>query len=143
MGYFNATKTTQQTFTNKQTIIPTLTFGDVPIPIRDSHNQLGLTISSDLRLKSHINNILLKFNRTLSPLYPIASLIPRQILLHIYEMYAQPHLEYCDPIFDCHLTVFDRSRLEKAQNRAARLITGTPRRTPTVGLRAELGWTTL
>ena len=100
-------------------------------------------MSTDMRFKSHVNNVLLKFNRTLSPLYPIASMLPRHILLHIYQMYAQPHLEYCDTVFDGHLTVFDKSRLEKAQNRAARLITATPRRTPTAGLHAELGWTAL
>ena len=140
---FNADKTTQQTFTNKQTRIPALTFNDKIIPIRDSHKHLGVTMSTDLRFKTHVNNILLKFNRTLSPLFPIASLVPRQTLLHIYKMYIQPHIDYCDTIFDCHLTANDKSRLEKAQNRAARLITGTPRRTPTAGLRAELGWTTL
>lgn len=140
---FNASKTTQQTFSNKQTRIPSLTFDGMAIPIRDSHKHLGVTISSDLRFKPHVNNILLKFNRTLSPLFPIASLIPRQILLQIYQMYIQPHLDYCDTVFDRHLTVFDKSRLEKAQNRAARLITATPRRTPTAGLRAELGWSTL
>ena len=58
-------------------------------------------------------------------------------------MYVQPHLDYCDTIYDCHLTVADKARLEKAQNRAARLITATPRRTHTAGLRAELGWTPL
>ena len=139
---FNATKTTQQTFTKKSQP-PSLVFDGITIPTSDSHKHLGLTISSDLRFKSHVNNALLKFNRTLSPLFPIACMIPRQILLNIYQMYVQPHLDYCDSVFDCHLTVFDKSRLEKAQNRAARLITAMPRRTPTAGLRAELGWTTL
>ena len=84
---FNADKTAQQTFTNKQARIPALTFNDKVIPIRDSHKHLGVTISTDLRFKTHVNNILLKFNRTLSPLFPIASLVPRQTLLHIYKMY--------------------------------------------------------
>ena len=92
---FNADKTTQKTFTYKHARIPALTFDDKIIPIRDSHKHLGVTISTDLRFKSHVNNILLKFNRTLSPLFPIASLVPRRILLHIYQMYlhsAPPRL---------------------------------------------------
>ena len=113
------------------------------IPISNAHKHLGITMSTDLRFKSHVNNILLKFNRNLSPLYSIASSLPRQILLHIYQIYVKPHLDYCDTVVDCHLTVFDKSRLEKAQNRAARLITSTPRRTPTEGLLRELGWTSL
>ena len=141
---FNASKTSQQTFTQKpKTKIPALTFDGIPIPIKDNHKHLGVTMSSDLRFKSHVNQILLKFNRTLSPLYPIASMLPRQILLKIYNTYVRPHLDYCDAIFDGHLTVADKARLEKAQNRAARLITATPRRTPTAGLLAELGWTSL
>ena len=141
---FNASKTSQQTFTQKtKTKVPALTFDGISIPIKDNHKHLGVTMSSDLRFKSHVNQILLKFNRTLSPLYPIASMLPRHILLNIYKIYIRPHLDYCDAIYDGHLTVADKSRLEKAQNRAARLITATPRRTPTAGLLAELGWSPL
>ena len=141
---FNETKTFQQTFTLKaMTKTPSLTFGGTAVPISDSHTHLGITMSTDLRFKSHVNQILLKFNRTLSPLYPISHMLPRQVLLHIYKIYVQPHLDYCDTIYDCQLTSADKSRLEKAQNRAARLITATPRRTPTIGLRSELGMTSL
>ena len=141
---FNANKTSQQTFTTKPVpSIPALLFDGIGIPVRDEHKHLGVTMSSDLRFKSHISHVLLKFNRTLSPLYPISSMLPRHILLQIYKMYVQPHLDYCDTVYDSHLTAFDKSRLEKAQNRAARLITSTSRRTLTIGLLAELGWTTL
>ena len=141
---FNASKTSQQTFTKKRAPeIPHLQFGTEAIPLNDHHKHLGLTFSTDLRFKSHINDILLKFNRALSPLYPIASEVPRNVLLTIYKVYVQPHLDYCASVYDGHITVFDRSRLEKAQNRAARLITGTPRRTSTAGLLEELGWSTL
>ena len=131
-------------FSNKRVPdVPKVKFGTQTIPLNASHKHLGLTISTDLRFKSHINSILLKFNRALSPLYPIASVVPRNVLLTIYKVYVQPHLDYCASVYDDHITVFDRSRLEKAQNRAARLITGTPRRTPTAGLLEELGWSTL
>ena len=120
---FNANKTSQQTFTTKPVpSIPGLLFDGIGIPVRDEHKHLGVTMSSDLRFKSHISHVLLKFNRTLSPLYPISSMLPRHILLQIYKMYVQPHLDYCDTVYDSHLTAFDKSRLEKAQNRAARLI---------------------
>lgn len=141
---FNATKTCQQTFSQKpMPRRPSLTFDGIAVPTSDSHTHLGITLSTDLRFKQHVNRTLLKFNRTLSPLYPISHMIPRNILLDIYKIYVQPHLDYCDTIYDSHLTTTDKSRLEKAQNRAARLITATPRRTSTVGLRDELGWTAL
>ena len=141
---FNASKTTQQTFSNRQEVrAPSLLFSDQIIPLKETHKHLGLSISTDLKFKQHVNEVLLKFNRTLSPLYPIAPYLPRNVILSIYTMYVQPHLDYCDTVFDAHLTDYDRSRLEKAQNRAARLITGTTRRTPTAGLLKELGWSPL
>ena len=124
-------------------IIPALTFDSIVIPVRENHKHLGVTISSDLRFKAHVNQNLLKLNRTLSTLYPIINMLPRHILLHIYKMYVRSHLDYCDTIYDSHLTAADKSPLEKAQNRAAHLMTATPRRTSTAGLREELGWSSL
>ena len=138
---FNASKTTQQTFTNRiGTQAPCLLFDGKEVPLDDNHKHLGLTLSTDLRFKKHVNNILLKFNRALSPLYPIAKHIPKGTLLNIYYIYVQPHLDYCDSVFDGNLTDYDRARLEKAQLRAARLIAGTPRRTSSSALLQELGW---
>ena len=131
-------------FTNRKGAhAPCLFFDNTRIPLDVSHKHLGLILSTDLKFKTHVNNILLKFNRTLSPLYPIANHIPRGTLMNIYKVYVQPHLDYCDSVFDGHLTEYDRSRLEKAQLRAARLITGTPRRTSSEALLKELGWNKL
>ena len=141
---FNANKTTQQTFSNRRnTRAPSLSFGGQQIFPTDEHKHLGLTFSSDLRFKRHVNETLLKFNRALSPLYQIAQYIPRIVLLQIYTVYVQPHLDYCSAVYDGNLTTFDSKRLEKAQNRAARLITGTIRRTQVDSLRKELGWSSV
>ena len=141
---FNATKTTQQTFSlRQQTNVPVLTFGDQLIPTVNDHKHLGLTLSTNSRFHTHINDILLKFNRSLGPLYPLARHIPKAMLISIYNTYVQPFFDYCDIIYDEHITASDCMRLERAQNRAARLITGTPLRTSTDGLRRELGWTSL
>ena len=141
---FNANKTAQQIFsTKKNTQVPELQFGDQPIPLTDSHKHLGLTISTDLRFKQHIDETLTKFNRTIGPLYKISRYLPRATLILLYKMYVQPHLDYCDAVYDGHLTSFDCQRLEKAQTRAARLITGTTRRTSASGLLQELGLSTL
>ena len=141
---FNETKTKQQTFSRR--LIPRtlkVTFGGLPIPIVPDHTHLGLTLSSDLHYHAHINELLLKFNRSISPLYSIARHLPKRILLSVYTTYVQPFLDYCDTIYDGHITAHDSLRLDRAQNRAARLITGTSLRTSTEGLRHELGWTTL
>ena len=141
---FNATKTTQQTFSLRQkTNVPALTFGGQPIPFENDHKHLGFTLSTDSRFHAHVNDILQKFNRSLGPLYPLAIHLPKSTLLPIYTTYIQPFLDYCDTIYDGHITISDCTRLERAQTRAARLITGTTLRTSTHGLLRELGWTPL
>ena len=138
---FNSAKTAQQTFSHKrQNLPPSLKFGDHPVHIRDTHKHLGMTFSKDLRFHNHINEITRKVNRTLSPLYAIARHLPRQTLDEIYKIYVRPHFDYCDTIYDGHITIQDATRLETLQNRAARLTTGTLFRTPTDKLRLELGW---
>ena len=138
---FNTTKTIQQTFSHKQDHqVPALTFGGNIIPVHDNHTHLGMTFSQDLRFHKHINTICHKINTALGPLYPIAKYLPRPILDQIYKTYIRPHFDYCDVIYDGHITVQDATRLETLQNRAARLVTGGLFRTPTDKLRTELGW---
>ena len=138
---FNTTKTIQQTFSHRQQHTPpTLTFGGDPIPIHDNHTHLGVTFSKDLRFHHHVNAICKKVQRTLSPLYPIAQHIPRPILDQIYKTYIRPHFDYCDTVYDGHITIHDATRLDILQNRAGRLVTGTLFRTPTDKLLLDLGW---
>ena len=138
---FNTTKTIQQTFSHRhQHIPPALSFGGAIIPIHDHHTHLGMTFSKDLRFHQHINAICNKVHKTLSPLYPIAQYIPRPILDQIYKTYIRPHFDYCDTVYDGHITIQDATRLETLQNRAGRLVTGTLFRTPTDKLLRDVGW---
>ena len=141
---FNPLKTVQQTFSLKnKPQVPKLTFGGEPVPVVEKHKHLGITISHDLKFKEHINQIIKKVNKTLSPVYPLAKFLPRTILNQIYTTYVRPHFDYCDIIYDGHITANDKLRLERLQNRAARLVTGTLLRTPTDKLTNDLGWNSL
>lgn len=138
---FNTAKTVQQTFSRKQNHkAPQLTFGGDSVPFHENHTHLGLTFSKDLRFHHHVNKICKKVNTALSPLYPLARYIPRPILDQIYKTYIRPHFDYCDTVYDGHITTHDAMRLEKLQNRAGRLVTGTLFRTPTDKLLLDLGW---
>ena len=138
---FNTSKTVQQTFSHRhQHTPPALTFGGDIIPIHDNHTHLGMTFSKDLRFHQHVNAICNKVHKTLSPLYPIARYIPRPILDQIYKTYIRPHFDYCDTIYDGHITIQDATRLEILQHRAGRLVTGTLFRTSTDKLLQDLGW---
>lgn len=141
---FNPLKTIQQTFSLKnQNLAPKLHFGGQPIPVVDQHKHLGITFSKDLRYKEHVNKIIRKVNITLSPIYPVAKFLTRSVLDQIYKTYVRPHFDYCDIIYDGHITTYDAIRLERLQNRAARLVTWTHFRTPTDKLKEDLGWENL
>ena len=141
---FNSSKTIQQTFSNRSTCNPpTLSFNGQKIQCVTNHKHLGLNISTDLHFHEHINEIILKVNRALGPLYPLARILPRHILNDIYTIYILPLFDYSDTIYDGHLTVGDSLRLERLHNRAGRLVTGALFRTSTQKLLEELGWTTL
>lgn len=141
---FNATKTVMQTFTTKQKIqSPKLKFGEQPVRETSEHKHLGLTFSTDLKFHSHVKDTIQKVNRALSPLYSVARFLPRDVLVQIYTTYIQPLFDYCDVIYDKQLTLYDSQRLQTLQNRAARLTTGLPFRTPTNKLLRELGWDSL
>ena len=80
---FNAKKTVMQTFTTKRnTHTPHLTFNKDPIPHVTIHKHLGLTLSNDLRFHAHVNELIQKVNRAMSPLYPIAKYLPRKFQLN-------------------------------------------------------------
>ena len=109
----------------------------------DNHKHLGITLSKDLRFHTHINDILRKMNTALSPIYPLAKFLPRSTLINLYTTYIRPYHDYCDVVFDGHITTHDEMRLERLQNRVARLATDAPFRTPTNKLRLDVGWETL
>ena len=142
---FNTSKTIQQTFSHKTHYTsPVLRFsGEIISSDTEAHKHLGITFSKDLRFHKHVNNIIKKANIALSPLYPIAKHIHRNTLSRIYTTYVRPHFDYCDAVFDGHITLQDELRLEKVQRRAARLVTGTTLRTSSDKLRQDLGWDTL
>ena len=141
---FNASKTVQQTFTRKTEHVPlALTFSREVIPIVENHKHLGLTFSTDLRFHTHINIVLRKMNMALGPIYPIAKFLTRSTLSGLYTTYIRPYHDYGDVAFDGHITTHDEIRLERLQNRIARLTTGAPLKTSSNRLRQEVGWETL
>ena len=105
----------------RHTHSPTLTFAGqtIPMTVDRPFKHDGLTLSTDLRFHDHVNQIIRKVNIALSPLYTVASALPRPLLEQIYVTYVRPHFDYCDAIFDGHITAHDEHRLETLQNRTA------------------------
>ena len=87
---------------------------------------------------------MLKINVPCNKVYQISE--NRQNLMR--TLYVRPHFNYCDIICDRHLndghlTISDKLRPERLQNRAARLVTGALPRTSTNKLKQEFVWVRL
>ena len=68
--------------------------------------------------------------------------VPTSNLISVYQSIVEPYLGYCSIVWD---NISDRltDKLQKLQNRAARIITGADYLTPTTELLSRLGWTNL
>ena len=104
---------------------------------------LGVTITEDLRWKTHINNVCKKANQTLGFLRRNIKTNNKRLKEHAYNAFVRPILEYASPVWDPYYTD-DIQALEKVQNRAARWVTSRFRRTSRVTeILDTLKWPTL
>ena len=83
----------------------------------------GVTITNDLRWKTHIINICIKANRTIGFLRRNLYACPQQVKEAAYKGLLCPVLEYSGSIRDSS-GVGLQDELDKVQNRAARFVTG-------------------
>ena len=68
--------------------------------------------------------------------------VPTSNLISVYQSIVEPYFGYCVIVWD---DISDRltDKLQKLQNRAARVITGADYLTPRTELLSRLGWTNL
>ena len=124
-------------------IVPLSRHWEKQVPIVHEHKHLGLVLSKDLRYQAHVKEMMKKVNKAPSPFYRLAHILPRNILNRIYHTYILPYIDYCNNVYGGHLTIVDGVRLERLQNRIARLVTGAKSRTSSERFRRELGWDSL
>ena len=104
---------------------------------------LGVTISSTLSWKDHINAISSKANSTLGFLRRNLSIESRSIKERAYFALVRPQLEYCATVWDPQDSGSIK-KLEMVQRRAARYVLGRYRRRASVTeMLSELQWSTL
>ena len=103
---------------------------------------LGVTVDQNLSWKSNTENICRKITSGISALRRLKDFVDRQTLLSVYNAIVRPYFDYCCEVWD----VFGETqskRLQKLQNRAARIIMNMSNDTDhSVALQA-LGWKTL
>ena len=82
---------------------------------------LGIDVSDDLKSARHIDEIVLKANRTLGMISRNIESKTKDILIPLYTALVRPHLEYCVQAWNPHY-VKDIMKLERVRRRAVRMI---------------------
>ena len=108
----------------------------------DVHKHLGLYFTNDCTWHNHINYIKEKAWHRLNIMRKLKFKLDRKSLETIYLTFIRPLLEYGDVIFD-NCTQYEKQELDKIQNEAARIATGTTKLVSLATLYNEICWETL
>ena len=88
----------------------------------DEAKSLGLIIDKNLSWSNHIDMKCKKISSAIGALKRIRHFISMQTAIEIYNAIIQPHFDYCSPVWD-EFNATLREKMQKLQNRAARVIT--------------------
>ena len=106
------------------------------------HKHLGVILSNDCSWSAHIKHVTEKAWKRIHVMRSLTLTLVRRSLETLYLSFIRPLLEYVDLIFD-NLTNFENNELDKIQNEAARIVTGTTKLTSIENLYTDTGWQTL
>ena len=139
---FNPLKTEAILFTTQNVHYPSLYFENIPVSFVQIHKHLGVTISNNGKWHAHIENIIKSASKVLGMMRKVKFQIRRDSLNQIYTSFIRPILEYASVVWD-NCTCSEKENLEKVQNEAARIVTGTTRSISLSKLYKEIGWLSL
>ena len=95
-----------------------------------------------IELGETLEKICGKVNAGIGAMRRIKLFVPPATLQTIYKTLVQPYFDYCSPLWDnCGKVLQDK--LQKFQNRAARIITGASYDVRSADVLDTLGWETL
>ena len=125
-----------------ETYLCHLHLGDTSIRRVHSSKSLGVYKDERLSWDAHIEYISKRVSSAIGGLKQMRSLVPFDTALTIYNSLIQPMFDYCDVVWD-NLSITATQRLQKLQNRAARVITQQGYDARSNDIRNQLGWDTL
>ena len=101
-----------------------------------------MIIDDNLQWKNHINAICKKISSGIGALKRVRRFICKDTAEKVYSSLIDPYFNYCSPVWD-DLGSQLSSKLQKLQNRAARVIAERSYETPSSNLLQELNWSKL
>ena len=123
-------------------IHPPLLMEDTQIVEVDSHKHLGIIFQNDCSWHNHIDYVKEKAWARVNAMRKLKYEFDRKSLETIYLTFIRPILEYADIVWD-NCTQHEKSELDKIQNEAARIVTGTTKLVSIRALYEEIKWDTL
>ena len=103
---------------------------------------LGLNVDETLMWDAHIETITSKVAKVISVLRRLKSLLPHHVLVTVCKSLILPHFDYCSSVWG-NLGKGLAQKLQKLQNRAARIITGSDYTIRSSEILSDLSWSTL
>nr|CAH7744311.1 unnamed protein product [Callosobruchus chinensis] len=85
---------------------------------------LGVTIDSKLRYKTHVSNCIQKAYNNLRQLYPIRHFLSIQLKAQLCNSLVLSHFTHASPVYGTSIDTADHYRIQKVQNSCLRLIFG-------------------
>ena len=100
---------------------------------------LGVYIDQNLSWNVHVNNLCKKIAAGIGVIKRSRSFVLFDTLQHMYSSLVQPHFDYCSEIWGCCNKALS-TKLQKLQNRAARILLRASYDTNSDSLIDKLGW---
>ena len=121
---------------------PTIAINDFQVSQVTTAKLLGVTIDDRLDWSGHIEKVTKQFASGIGAIKRIRHLVPQATLQLIYQALIQPHFDYCNIVWgNCGITL--RNKVQKLQNRAARVLTYSSYDVDAGYLFKLLGWKNL
>ena len=117
----------------------TVHIGDKPLKRVSSTKSLGLRIDQRLVWEEHVDSLCKRISTALGGLRQARRYVPQETLITIYNALIKPLFDYCDIVWG-NLNSTLSARLQKLQNRAARIITRKGYDERSLDIRKQLGW---
>lgn len=117
----------------------TLSIGDAEVTPTPCLKNLGVTMDQNLTWAQHVGEVSQKCNKIIFPLAKHSKSLSATVMGKLMQALVIPHLTYCAPIWG-GLCANQRQRLQKTLNRAARVVTKTPRSARMTPVLKQLGW---
>ena len=143
--FLNANKTKTILFGSKRKIQNNnicIRYSENVLDSVESMKYLGVTLDKSLTWSLHVKEVVKKVSGTIACIRRIRNYISRKNLITLYYSLILPHLNYCNSVWG-NTSKQNLTKLQKLQNRYARLVLRAEYFTPQNVLMSKLKWRSL